>query len=62
MIRTAPAAASSASAAVDGVGDDRGGSGVSSVNESGRAEAIATTTLVSMNPSVKQLTHAEEDA
>ena len=60
MVRTAPAAASSTRAAVNGVGDDRGGSGANGVNESGSAEAIVATALVSMNPPVKNLTHAEE--
>ena len=50
VVRTAPAAASSASAAADRVGDDRGGSGASSVNESGSAEAIAADALELMNP------------
>ena len=62
MVRTAPAAASSARAAADGVVDDRGGSGASGVDESGSADAIAASALVSMNPPVKQLTHAEESA
>ena len=62
MVRTSPAAASSASADADGVGDDRGDSGASGVDKSGSAEAIAAASLVSMNPPVKQLTHAEEAA
>ena len=62
MVRTAPAAASSSSAAADGVGDDRGGSGASGVDKSGSAEAIAAAPLVSMNPPVKQLRRAEEAA
>ena len=44
------------------MGDDRGGSGASGVDESGSAEAIAAAALVSMNPPVKQLTRAEEAA
>ena len=59
MVQTAPAAASSASAAANRVGDDRGGSGASGVDKSGSAEAIAAAALVSMNPPVKQLTSAE---
>ena len=62
MVRTDPAAASSASAAADGVGDKHGGSGASGVDESCSAEAIASATLVSMDPPVKQLTRAEEAA
>ena len=62
MVRTTPAAASSTSAAADGVGDDRGCSGASGVDESSSAEAIAAVALVSMNPPVKQLTRAEEAA
>ena len=50
MVRTAPAASNSASAAAEGVGDDRGGSGVSYVDETGSVEAIAAAALVSMNP------------
>ena len=60
MVRTDPNAASSASAAADGVGDKHGGSGASGVDESCSAEAIASATLVSMDPPVKQLTRAEE--
>ena len=59
MVQTAPAAVISASNAADGVGDDRGGSGASGVEKSGSAEAIAAAALVSMNPPVKQLKHAE---
>ena len=62
VFRTAPAADSTASAATDGVGDDRGGSGASGADESGRTEAIAAAVLVLMNPPVKQLTRAEEAA
>ena len=62
MVRTAPAAASSAIASADEVGDDPGGSGASGVNESGSVEAIVAAALVSMNPPVKQLTRAEEVA
>ena len=62
VVQTAPAAASSASAATDREGDNRGGSGASGVDESGSAEAIAAAALVLMNPPVKQLTHAEEAA
>ena len=62
MVRTAPTAASSASLAADGVGDDRGDSGTSGVDKSGSAEAITAAVLVSMNPSVKHLTSAEEAA
>ena len=62
VVRTVPAATSSASAAADGVGDDRGGSGASGVDKRGSAEAIAAAALVSMNPPVKQLAHAEEAA
>ena len=50
VVQTSPAAANSASAAADGVGDNRGDSGVSCVDKSGSAEAIAAATLVSMNP------------
>ena len=50
VVRTALAAAISASAAADGVGDDRGDSGAICVDESGRAEAIAAAALVLMNP------------
>ena len=53
MVRTAPADASSASAAADGVGDDRGGSGVSGVEKSGSAEAIAAVALVSVVANIK---------
>ena len=60
VVRTAPAADSSASAAADRVGDNRGGSGTSGVDESGSAEAIAAAALVSINPPMKQLTRAEE--
>ena len=62
MVRTAPTAASSASLAADGVGDDRGDSGTSGVDKSGSAEAITAAVLVSMNPSMKHLTSAEEAA
>ena len=62
VVQTDPAAPSSASAAADGVGDDHGGSVTSDVDESGSAEAIAAAALVSVSPTVKQLTHAEEDA
>ena len=62
MVRTATTAASSTSAALDGVGDDRGGIGASGVNKRGSAEAIVAAALVSMNPPVKQLTRAEEVA
>ena len=62
MVQTAPAAASSARAAADGVGNDHGGSGASGIDKSGSAETIAAAALVSMNPPVKQLTHAEEAA
>ena len=60
VVQTAPAAASSSSAAADRVGDDRGGSGASGIDESDSAEAIAAAALVSMNPPVKQLTRSEE--
>ena len=60
VVRTAPAAASSASAAADRVGDNRGGSGTIGVNESGSVEAIAAAALVSMNPPVNHLTRSEE--
>ena len=62
VVRTAPAAASSASAAADRVGDERCGSGASDVDKSGSAGAIAAAVLVSMNPPVKQLARAEEAA
>ena len=62
MVQTAPAATSSASAAADGFGDDRGGSDASGVDKSGSAEAIAAAALVSMKPPVKQLMCAEETA
>ena len=58
----APAASSTASAATDGVGDDREGSVASGVNKIRSVEAIAAAALVLMNPPVKQLTHAEEAA
>ena len=60
MVRMAPAASSTASAATDGVGDDREGSVTSSVNKIRSVEAIAAAAMVLMNPPVKQLTHAEE--
>ena len=41
VVQTAPAAASSSSAAADRVGDNRGGSGASGIDESNSAEAIA---------------------
>ena len=59
VVRTAPAVASSASAAADGVDDDRGGSGTSGIDESCSVEAIAAAALVSMNPPVKQLMRAK---
>ena len=62
VVRTAPAAASSNSAAVDRVVDDRGGSGASGVDENGSAEGIAAAVLVSTNLPVKQLTRSEEAA
>ena len=62
VVQTSPAAANSASAAADGVGDNRGDSGVSCVDESGSAEAIAAAVLVLMDPPMKQLTRAEEAA
>ena len=52
----------STSAAADGVGDNRGGSGASGVDKRDSAEAIAAAALVLMNPPVKQLTRAEEAA
>ena len=62
VVQTAHAAASSTSAVADEVADKRGGSGATSVGESGSAEAITAAALVLMNPPVKQMTRAEEAA